>query len=679
MAHAFIGMTILVRLKPPSDHPTIVGKVVNIHDNMLILENVVFPHTGVTAPSWNIPSFLIADLEVTDGSFYQPRVSHPAFVLPAHSPPTYSDPAILSYSKPSPNLSISPGYQSVPAPTVLTPAKELPADIISTEQSTPSRKAPELVSLNVKPSKKALQKANGTQSTVKKGKGWRDTPLLEEALQPASPAPSPQVHLTPRAKGAARGKKPSRRLLEEQQALQNGWATEEVTDVQELGDFDFEANLCKFDKKAVFEEIRAEDMTADEDRLVSHNRLARPGTYGGKNLHPTEMVLSPPMMTVESELDLPSDGPTDAELGSGRISRQSLQSKLLNKLPSDRAFSIAPEERIVPSAIRRVSSQSRPLNVSVLSSNSMNRSTSSLRTPLAQAHFDPPYSHLRIQTTDQHCPTLSSERLGKVVESYSRRNGLTAESLTELTARGIAQAICRSTARLHDPVRRNSKSSVVAGAVPATREAKPVIVILAGNHENGARAVAAVRHLFGRSYKILISCTDFASPDQWHPSYARQLVLLQSTGRRGFARLESWPTINAQIKKLHSPPALIVDALLDGTRYGIAEDVHKAIEVREVIDWCNRSRAPVISVSCPSGYDADTGETTVLEGEPVAVKPDRVVALGGVLQGVFEAMSSGDEWGLSLLDVGLSSLMKGDEMVRFGGEWSLDVVFQNVD
>ena len=76
---------------------------------------------------------------------------------------------------------------------------------------------------------------------------------------------------------------------------QNGWATEEATDIAEMGDFDFEANLSKFDKRGVFEQMRYDDTTADEARLVSFNRRpARPGTASGKNLHHSENVLDSP-------------------------------------------------------------------------------------------------------------------------------------------------------------------------------------------------------------------------------------------------------------------------------------------------------------------------------------------------------------------------------------------------
>ncbi|KAF2156600.1 YjeF N-terminal domain-like protein [Myriangium duriaei CBS 260.36] len=737
MADPFIGMTVRVKLKqPPSALSSIIGRVVNIHDQQLILDNVVFPETGQTVPSWAIPSFHIADLEVIDSSIRQPQ-------------PQYADPAILSFQKPNPGLTISTNNYSVPGPAILTPAKELPAEaVVAPVSATPSRTPSDFASAKTRKQAKATHQSGEPQSTVKKSKGWRQTPLLEETSQsipavdtpPSQSQPPPSGSTTqptsvletplkqPKGKsaGTGKGKKQSRRAREEQQALQDGWATEVATDVQDMGDFDFEANLSKFDKKAVFDEIRNDDMTADEDRLVSHNR-ARPGTYGGKNLHPTEMVLSPQTKPTDDDADIQSDSYIpDVNLADGRVSRQSLQSRSRTKLSSGRegereggrygeieedrdgeregrrngrqegdrkggqngrrdgnreggiegrSFSGATDERSLSRALRNVPSHQRPLNASVLSSTSFNRSNSSLRN--AQAHFDP-QPHLRLQN-GRHCPTTASERLNKLAENYGRRPGLSNESLVELTAQAIAQAICRSTARLQDPSRRNSRSSVAAGAGASTHDPKPVVVILAGNHTRGAHAIAAARHLYGRGYKLLVSCTDFSHPTCWHPLYSQQLGLLQSLGRKAFARLDSWPTISAQIKKLHSPPALIVDALLEGISYGAIDDVQKAIETREVIDWCNRSRAQVISIACPSGYDERSGETTVVEGEPVAVKPDRVLALGGVLQGVFDALVDGEKWSLSLLDIGLSSVMRNEEMVRFGGEWHVDLEFNNGD
>ena len=72
-----------------------------------------------------------------------------------------------------------------------------------------------------------------------------------------------------------------------------GWASDNVNDVQEAGEFDFEMNLAKFDKRTLFDQMRRDDQVDDASRLVSHNRnpAPRPGTGGGKNFHHSESVL----------------------------------------------------------------------------------------------------------------------------------------------------------------------------------------------------------------------------------------------------------------------------------------------------------------------------------------------------------------------------------------------------
>jgi enhancer of mRNA-decapping protein 3 len=165
-----------------------------------------------------------------------------------------------------------------------------------------------------------------------KSKGWRQTPLLE-------PNPSFQPFATLRkhkAMGSGSGR------MDE-----NGWATEDATDVQDMGDFDFAGSLAKFDKKTVFTQIQAEDSIADEDRLVAHNRLPKPkpGTAGGKNLHYTENVLEVSNGAVknknsvwkseagESDLD---ERTSQRDTGSGKASRRAESKLAVNRRPTSR-------------------------------------------------------------------------------------------------------------------------------------------------------------------------------------------------------------------------------------------------------------------------------------------------------------------------------------------------------
>jgi enhancer of mRNA-decapping protein 3 len=168
---------------------------------------------------------------------------------------------------------------------------------------------------------------------TQRSKGWRQTPLLE-------PNPSFQPFTT-----LKKSKRNGR-------ADENGWATEEATDVQDMGDFDFQGSLAKFDKKTVFTQIQAEDVIPNEDRLVSHNRLpkAKPGTAGGKNLHYTENVLDIPNGTVKVQNMWKSeasdfeeeDRTAQRDSGSGRISRRAESRATTGRRPQSHKGSAIP-------------------------------------------------------------------------------------------------------------------------------------------------------------------------------------------------------------------------------------------------------------------------------------------------------------------------------------------------
>lgn len=182
---------------------------------------------------------------------------------------------------------------------------------------------PQDPTITVTPVKDNTKTKGSKQTPLLDAKGWRQTPLLE-------PNPSFQPFSTLKKKGWRNGK-----------TEENGWATEDATDVQEMGDFDFEGSLAKFDKKTVFNQIQAEDTIAEGDRLVAHNRLprAKPGTAGGKNLHPTENVLDMPNGRVDNDAWKSEAGDSEVEertsqrdTGSGRTSRRGgrAESKLSN-------------------------------------------------------------------------------------------------------------------------------------------------------------------------------------------------------------------------------------------------------------------------------------------------------------------------------------------------------------
>lgn len=547
--------------------------------------------------------------------------------------------------------------------------------------ATEAQTVKDLLSPNVSRSGKDMNAITPNHNGNKKG--WRSTPLLKEVGNPDTTKSKKKSKRSERATGVQNGV--------------SGWATEDATDIQDLGDFDFEANLNKFDKRTVFDQIRIEDTTADEDRLVSHNRLARPGTNGGKNLHPTENVLSPSLKPYESpELGSTSDADTELNYGSGQNSRRAM-SRTSSKRPPRRSNSNMPDEGQTP-----VTATFQP---GVLQSGVYNRSMGSLRNSnsnvassvistspnpnrtrsptsgrsAAQSRFQHSIiqgqgPHFYVRSNNQACTSLSPERLRQAEAEAVANIKISADALTESAARGIADSALESAVR-SAPSRRSSKTSK-QHVMNGSNNSEPVVTILAGNHLGGARAVASARHIYGRGYRVLVSVLDFHNPHLWHPQLATQIQSLQALGRKA-ARIEGWRSTSGHLKRLDGPPAVIIDGLLNGQKHSEIQSAEQQAETRDMIDWANRSRAGVLSINIPSGFSAVDGSTSVVEGEPLAVRPEMVLALAAPTVGLLEAVKEGEgaQWHISAVDVGINVALGEGEKVKFGTSWTAALEF----
>ena len=266
---------------------------------------------------------------------------------------------------------------------------------------------------------------NGPQKVVKtspgKSKGWRQTPLVEEA-------PITKSHRRPK-----RSNHQSRKALLEDNS---GWATEDATDIQDLGEFDFEHNLSKFDKSRVFNDIRKDDTIAAGDRLVSLNRKTRPGTNGGRHLHSTENVLDVPGSKADTwkrEVgDTEGNEQLEEQYSSGRASR--------------RAVSWRP----------------------------------------------PASASLRLTSTNKPCTCVFPLQMVEIEQLCTSELGLTDEMLSENAGRGVAEAaltlppdLCPNPNILFLVGNHKSGSRAVAGARHLrNRNVRVSICILGGEREN---------------------------------------------------------------------------------------------------------------------------------------------------------------------------------------------------
>ncbi|OCL04593.1 YjeF N-terminal domain-like protein [Glonium stellatum] len=501
---------------------------------------------------------------------------------------------------------------------------------------------------------------NGTDLTpspeaVRKGKGngWRQTPLLQDPDRSADGPPE-------RTPGVISGKvgleaiTSSNRKTRRQKALEakNGWATEDATDIQELPDFDFAENLSKFDKRSVFDQIRNEDTTADEDRLVSYNRIpAKPGTYGGKNLHPTENVLDNAARRFRSASESDSDSLSDFD--SGHNSR--------------RAMSRASNKRL-PSLISRTNRSfiNRPYASSSHATGSPKpgRTTSPPGSPFPETSR----SCLRIASNNRKCHTITPGGMLAVEESAEIEFGLTEDLRAENAGRGIAEVALSA---INPGGRRLARDN------PNTR---PVIVVLAGNHRGGARAIAAARHLHARGPRVMVALLGFERVTDWDRDVRRQVELFRKFG--GWVR--AWTDVEGALKRLEAPPELIVDALLGRHKEFEALGDADRQTVLGIVGWANKSRAAVLAVETPSGVGGSTGEVAILEGEPLEVRAKYIVCLGAPRSGLLKALQNGTgrdpEWLIWVVDIGINrpwrnSGISGGKGVKFGESWLMQIRF----
>lgn len=544
---------------------------------------------------------------------------------------------------------------------------------------------------------------NDMSGSMRRGKGWREGPFLQPSPHSLSPAESLGV------------KKPGptrRQREEEEEKRQNGWATEEATDIQDLGDFDFEANHKLFDKKQVFEELRQGDTTADEDRLVSHNKAHRPGTYGGKNLHPTENVLSPTVLPKHAgnEPDGSSDADTELNPGNGRSSsRVSLSRSVAPKKQPSRQSSTMMDEK--PRALAASLSSDRGLARSITSlsiasggrkqvpslatSSPRPDRTLSPQSAISTVRHTGPLSavaresHFSIVQNFSTCPVLHPVALETLEMETVSRYGLTLNAITESAARSMAE-VAMSMFDACEGSRRESRSNPAHGSISSSmtfdRTKVPVIVVLAGNHSTGARAVAAARHLACHKAQVIVSEAQYETAETQDVQMRGQGTILKRMMKAGAAvKRGPWKKALNHIKNLSGPPAVIIDALLAGSTYASLSDAKSGYapefqrEAREMIEWANRSRAPVLSIACPSGVSGVDGSAPIIEGEPLAVRPDKVLGLGTPMLGLLEAMKNGERWDVSLADTGINLALRAEEAVAFGAQWIVALKFVEAD
>jgi enhancer of mRNA-decapping protein 3 len=660
---------------------------------------VTLSWTGQQLPTYSIEAPDIADLSLgpskTQSTYANLENQHPRESSVTPTQQSFVDPAIVSYGKP-PSKSFSPPVlQSQSFPNVLSaqqfqasqqahygdatvsaaltepfsnlelnidnnakapkvaPQTEEPHDAPDENEGlAPLQAASQFTTKRSRrsgrtghPQNVAGNEHDGANNTNPKTKGWRQTAFVQPADTSEFRTPQKYKESFPDSTGRRR-KKRGRGYAEDP----NGWATEDATDIQEMGDFDFESNLSKFDKRRVFEEIRNDDTTADEDRLVSFNRRPRPGTNGGKNLHWTENVLDSPQ---ESENGDSDQGRSDAKLSSGNYSGREPSRASARARDSRKGSAILGQPLVPP----QINSIGRSQLTSSRTTSPRPNKTPVSASPMAGAAGSG--ASLRLTTTNRSCPTVSPLQTLEVEQIAVAELGLTEDMITENAGRDIAEA---------------------AVGLLSNDAAAPTILVLTGNHRTGARAVSAARHLRNRGHRVTLCVLGLEHENELLESCRKQLDVFKKIGGRVFR----WEDLSAQLSSSDFTPDLVVDAL-----FGIHisfEDLRtddQAIAF-EMIAWVNRSNLDILSVDVPSGLSASSGEVTMVEDGRVCVNSTSVVCLGAPKTGVVNALLAGEglSWKLSVADIGIPQIVwrkygtRRRHGIDFGNRWVVPLRFQ---
>lgn len=497
-----------------------------------------------------------------------------------------------------------------------------------------------------------------------KGDGWRNTPILQDAEQPLTRTPGViggRVGLV--AAHASKTKTRRQKALD----ATNGWATEDATDIQDLPEFDFAGNLSKFDKRTVFDQIRNEDTTADEDRLVSFNRIARPGTHGGKNLHPTENVLERKMKSATN-----SSSEDDSEFGSSRNSRRAMSRASIKRAPVRQGSGVQADIDMMGSGLLPRANRSfinRPYTSS--------HATGSPRPGRIATPPDSPLDSttrgcLRLMSNERRCHAITPGGMLAVEETAEVEFGLSEDMIAENAGRGIAEVALTA---INPGGRRLARDNP---------NARPVIVVLAGNHRAGARAVAAARHLQARGPKVMVALLGFERAADWDKDVRRQVDLFRKFG----GSVRAWKDTEEALKRLQAPPELIIDALLGRHKEFEALGDQDRRTVLGIVGWANKSRAACLAVETPSGVGGSTGEVAILEGEPLEVRAKYIVCLGAPRTGLLKALQNGagrdPQWLIWVVDIGVNKPWRdagisGGKGIKFGEHWVVQVKFAEED
>jgi enhancer of mRNA-decapping protein 3 len=248
--------------------------------------------------------------------------------------------------------------------------------------------------------------------------------------------------------------------------------------------------------------------------------------------------------------------------------------------------------------------------------------------------------------------------------------GLTEDMMTENAARGIAEV---------------ALSALKGGSrlTQGTTNTLPYVVVYAGNNKSGQRAIAAGRHLRNHGTNVVVCVLGLEREPELLEGLRKQLKVFRSFGGKVLSKTE----LIEFVKTLDVPVELIVDGLLGLTISFEELRTGDQATAYELIEWANRSKASVLAIDIPTGLDASSGKVAIIDGSPLYLLANYVVAMGAPKKGLLEAMSAdvppeSKSWQLFVADIGIANQVwkKAGTRVRrgveFEGTWTVGIRFQ---
>ncbi|KAK8117437.1 Enhancer of mRNA-decapping protein 3 [Apiospora kogelbergensis] len=493
-----------------------------------------------------------------------------------------------------------------------TPTAAQAVDAQSTAKGKKSRQRQRRGGRNTKSKNDGDATPTSSAKPTEQGPGWRQTPILQstKSFQPFASL-----------KKSQKGRQPPN--------ADNGWASEDVTDVQEAGDFDFEGSLAKFDKRTIFDEMRQQDKVDDAERLVAHNRLPRPkpGTAG-----------ETPDDFWKSEADDATVNGGEKQLsgreGSGRNSRMRGDSRMSNsrrsQSPGEGFYALPLNRRIeTVTHLQMLNLENIAHNEIGLSEDLMAENAGRSVAEVALTALGDPAIKLRNATASPpNTPTI-------VVLAGNNKSGIRAISAARhLRNRGINVLVC---------------------VVGIEREKELI--------EEFRRQIRLFRNFGGA----------VSSKTQLFESLSKNATSLAASSQVSVT--------------------LIIDALLGLSITFEELRPSDQATTYELMEWANRNEAFVLAIDIPSGVDPTKGTVNVIDGAKLYVHPRYVVALGAPKQGLLKAVEIGqddgdlmvEEWKFYLADIGLGASIwrkaatKLRRGIDFDDKWVLEMKYLTLE